>query len=89
MRIFYAAGASPNAYSISKSNLWKNNLFDSLVKLGYEVIPFSKDVMLHFTKYLNYKTDPEEKKAFEAYKNYLQEELLKEIKISQQKRLKN
>ena len=79
MRIFYAAGASPNAYYISESNLWKNNLFDSLVAMGHEVIPFSKDVTWHFTEYRNFETSPEERSHFLAYKSELQSELLKEI----------
>jgi len=79
MRIFYAAGASPNAYHISESNLWKNNLFDSLVEMGHEVIPFSRDVTWHFTEYKNYETSPEERAKFLEYKSELQSELIKEI----------
>lgn len=79
MKIFYAAGASPNAYHISQSELWKNNLFDSLVEMGHEVIPFSKDVTWHFTQYLNYQTSAEERAQFLAYKNELQQALIDEI----------
>lgn len=79
MRVFYAAGASPNAYHISESNLWKNNLFDSLVEMGHEVIPFSKDVTWHFTEYQNYQTSPAERSRFLKYKSELQSNLLKEI----------
>jgi spore maturation protein CgeB len=79
MRVFYAAGASPNAFHISESNLWKNNLFDSLVELGHEVIPFSKDVTWHFTEYQNYQTSPEERSRFLKYKAELQANLIKEI----------
>lgn len=84
MRVFYAAGASPNAYHISESNLWKNNLFDSLVEMGHEVIPFSKDVTWHFTEYKNYQTSPEERSAFLEYKAELQSNLIKEIAAAHQ-----
>src|SRR5258706_4481810 len=79
MRIFYAAGASPNAYYISESNLWKNNLFDSLVAMGHEVIPFSWDVTWHFTEYRNFETSPAERSRFLDYKSELQSQLIKEI----------
>jgi spore maturation protein CgeB len=84
MRIFYAAGVSPNAYNISESNLWKNNLFDSLVEMGHEVIPFSKDVTWHFTAYQNYQTSPEERSKFLQYKSELQASLIKEIATEHQ-----
>jgi len=79
MRIFYAAGASPNAYHISESNLWKNNLFDSLVEMGHEVIAFGKDVTWHFTHYQHYQTSAEEQKKFLKYKADLQAQLVREI----------
>jgi spore maturation protein CgeB len=79
MRIFYAAGASPNAFQISESNLWKNNLFDSLVEMGHEVVPFSKDVTWHFTEYQNYQTSPAERANFLNYKSNLQSDLIEEI----------
>ncbi len=79
MRIFYAAGASPNAYHISDSKVWKYNLFDALVDLGHEVIAFSKDVTWHFTAYLDYQTSPHEQEKFLQYKKELQVELMREI----------
>lgn len=79
MRIFYAAGASPNAYHIGESTLWKSNLFDSLVDMGHEVVPFGRDVTWHFTEYKNYQTSPQEREKFLEYKSYLQRELLREI----------
>ena len=84
MRVFYAAGASPNAYHISESNLWKSNLFDSLVEMGHEVIPFSKDVTWHFTEYKTYQTSPEERSRFLEYKAELQSDLIKEIATEHQ-----
>lgn len=41
MRIFYASGSTPNA--AFSSNLWRNNLYLSLVDLGHEVIEFVYD----------------------------------------------
>lgn len=79
MKIFYASGTSPNAYQISESNLWKNNLFDSLVEMGHEVVPFSRDVTWHFTKYLNYQTDAAAREKFLEYRSLLQTELVREI----------
>ncbi len=84
MKIFYAAGASPNAYHISQSQLWKNNLFDSLVEMGHEVVPFRKDVTWHFTEYLNYETSAEERAKFLAYKADLQTALIEEITAAHQ-----
>jgi spore maturation protein CgeB len=42
MRIFYAATNSPN--SRFRSNLWRKNLRDSLVKLGHEIVDFEYDM---------------------------------------------
>ncbi len=86
MRIFYAVGASPNAFHISDSTLWKNNLFDSLVEMGYEVTSFTKDVTWHFTKYRNYKTCPIEMADFLRYKKDLEAALLNEINLEHGKR---
>jgi spore maturation protein CgeB len=79
MRIFYAAGASPNAYHISASQLWNKNLYDSLVLMGHEVVPFSKDVTWHFTQYPNFETSAEERHLFLEYKQRLQSDLIDEI----------
>ena len=46
MRIFYAADASPNPDFAS--NLWRANLYDSLVSLGHEVIEFHYDLAATF-----------------------------------------
>lgn len=42
MRIFYASETSPNAEF--QSNLWRNNLYLSLVDLGHEVVEFDYDL---------------------------------------------
>lgn len=85
MRIFYASGASPNAYYIKSSTLWKSNLFDSLVQMGHDLKAFSKDVTWHFTEYLNYQHSETEAAEFLKYKSYLQVELLKEIRAEHQR----
>ena len=86
MRIFYASGTSPNANVISQSNLWKNNLFDSLVEMGHEVIPFSRDVTWHFTTYKNYKTSLAQRRKFNQYRSELQSALIAEISNEQRKK---
>ena len=79
MRIFYAAGASPNAYDIGESTLWKRNLHDSLAKMGHEVVPFRGDVTGHFTRYRKYGHDPEDKRGFLEYRARLQKDLLIQV----------
>lgn len=86
MRVFYAAGANPDFYHISESNLWKNNLYDSLVDMGHEVIPFSKDVTWHFTEYKHYQTSPSEQEGFLEYRSILQKELIREISAEHKKK---
>jgi len=79
VRIFYAAGASPNAYDISESRLWERNLHDSLVEMGHEVVRFSRDVTWHFTQYGQYGSSPEDTGKFLEYVRHLQSALLEEI----------
>jgi spore maturation protein CgeB len=43
MRIFYASGASTNAFLVN-SKIWRENLFSALVDLGHEVIEFDYDL---------------------------------------------
>jgi spore maturation protein CgeB len=43
MRIFYAAGSSPNAL-LGRSSIWRSNLLASLRQLGHEVIEFEFDL---------------------------------------------
>lgn len=79
MKIFYAAGSSPNTWDIFQSQLWKVNLFDTLVNMGHEVIPFTKDVTWHFSAYRNYQTSPVEHEHFLKYKKELKVNLVEEI----------
>ena len=46
MRIFYAAGASPNR-ALPESHVWRANLYRALVDLGHEVIELDYDLMPH------------------------------------------
>ena len=79
MRVFYAAGASPNAYGIRESRLWKHNLFGTLVEMGHEVVPFSKDVTWHLATYQNQMNSRRERDLVLKYKAELQAHLLEEI----------
>jgi spore maturation protein CgeB len=79
LRVFYAAGASPNAYGIRESRLWKHNLFDTLVEMGHEVIPFSRDVTWHLATYQNQMNSRKERDLVLKYKAELQASLLEEI----------
>ena len=86
MRIFYASSASPNAYNIKESNLWKNNLFDSLVDMGHEVINFSRDVTWHFSEYTHYMSSEAEREKFLKYRSDLQVWLVEEILAEHRKK---
>jgi len=79
LRVLYAAGASPNAYGIRESRLWKHNLFDTLVEMGHEVIPFSRDVTWHLATYQNQMNSLRERDLVLKYKADLQVSLLEEI----------
>jgi hypothetical protein len=43
VRIFYAAGAQPHE-ALRGSQVWRSNLFDALVDLGHDVVPFEYDL---------------------------------------------
>ncbi|MHB9003844.1 MAG: CgeB family protein [Coriobacteriia bacterium] len=43
MRIFYAVGEAPSA-GLLGSQIWRSNLYDSLVDLGHEVVEFDFDL---------------------------------------------
>ncbi len=44
MRIFYAAGSSPNANFDIHSNVWRNNLYLPLIDAGHDVVEFDYDL---------------------------------------------
>ena len=44
MRIFYAAGSSPNANFDIQSEVWRNNLYLPLIDAGHDVVEFGYDL---------------------------------------------
>ena len=76
MRIFYASDTTPNG-SIN-SNLWKNNLYDSLIDLENEIIEFKYDLKKTFQN-TNYKNSLH-KKFIDKNRPKLSNELLKQIR---------
>ena len=50
MRIFYAANRTTNSNFKMQSNLWRDNLYSSLVDLGHEVIEFDYDLQETFKR---------------------------------------
>ena len=44
MRIFYAADKGPNAHFDIQSNVWRNNLYSSLLAAGHDVVEFDYDL---------------------------------------------
>ena len=76
MYIFYATHPSPNV--VIKSNLWKNNLYQSLVDLGHNVTEFKYDLQKTFQN-LN-PDDPIQKKFIQTNRPKVSKELLNQIK---------
>lgn len=78
MRIFYAAPTSPNV-SID-SQLWRNNLYLSLVDLGHELVEFQYDLRETF---LNLDSDIPDHEAYIIKKRpILSEELLRQVEAA-------
>ena len=78
MRIFYAADSSPNpGFS---SNLWRNNLHDSLVELGHDVVEFRYD--LHETFSHLDPARPDDLKFIDNNRPALSAELLRQIRAA-------
>jgi len=45
LRIFYASDNTPNPWFKGvKSNLWRANLFDTLVEMGHDMVEFEYDL---------------------------------------------
>jgi spore maturation protein CgeB len=82
MRIFYASDSTPNAHF--ESNLWRNNLYNPLVDLGYDVVEFDYDLRKTFQN-LNPAYE-NQKKFIEKNKPKLSQELLRQIKKSHQEK---
>lgn len=79
MRIFYASDNSPNA-SI-QSDLWRNNLYCSLVDLGHEVVEFKYDLSETFQK-LD-KEDPIQAQFIAQNRPKVTDALLTQLRVAQ------
>jgi spore maturation protein CgeB len=71
MRIFYAADKTPNAHF--KSNIWRNNLYLSLIDLGHDVVEFDYELKKIFQN-LN------QKEFIKKNRPKISNELLQQIK---------
>jgi spore maturation protein CgeB len=78
MRIFYASDNTPN--SIIVSNLWRDNLYSSLVDLGHDVVEFQYDLRETFQN-LN-PEDPGRREFIDQNRPKISEELLRQIKLA-------
>ncbi len=76
MRIFYASNTSPNA--TFQSDLWRQNLYSSLVSLGHDVIEFDYDLYETFQNVVS--DDPRQRSFIEVNRPKVSEELLRQIK---------
>jgi spore maturation protein CgeB len=76
MRIFYASNTSPNA--TFQSDLWRQNLYSSLVSLGHDVVEFDYDL---YETFQNVESgDPRQKTFIEGNRPRVTDELLRQIK---------
>jgi spore maturation protein CgeB len=76
MRIFYAAADSPNPHV--RSTLWRDNLYQSLVTMGNEVIEFDYDMSGAFQRLFTPAT-PETSESLAKLRASLGEALLEQI----------
>jgi spore maturation protein CgeB len=78
MRIFYASNTSPDA--AFQSDIWKQNLYSSLVSLGHDVVEFDYDL---YETFLNVDPDdPQQRSFILSNRPKVTRELLKQIKIA-------
>lgn len=82
LRIFYASDTTPN--SAFQSNIWRNNLYQSLVDLGHDVLEFKYDLRKTFQN-LN-PQDPKQKAFINKNRPIITKELLNQIKIAHTKK---
>lgn len=78
MRIFYASDTTPNGFL--QSNLWRSNLYLSLVDLGHEVIEFDYDLGETF-KHLD-PTNPNHQAFIKVNRPKVSRELLLQLKAA-------
>jgi len=78
MRIFYASDTTPNA--AFQSNLWRNNLYLTLVDLGHDVVEFQYDLRDTFRNVDP--SDPLQKAFISKNRPKVTRELLRQVKAA-------
>lgn len=78
LRIFYATETSPNAEF--RSNIWRNNLYESLVDLGHDVVEFSYDLNETF-RHVD-KTNPSHRAFIRKNRPVVTAELLRQVRAA-------
>lgn len=78
LRIFYATETSPNAEF--RSNIWRNNLYESLVDLGHDVVEFSYDLNETF-RHVD-KTNPAHRAFIRKNRPVVTAELLRQVRAA-------
>jgi spore maturation protein CgeB len=78
MRIFYASDHSPNA--AFQSNLWRSNLYCSLVDMGHDVVEFDYDLAETFRRPNTH--EPKQQKFIAENRPRVTAELLRQIKAA-------
>jgi spore maturation protein CgeB len=84
MRVFFASNLSANATGLNASLAWYYNLYRPLVDLGHDVVPFEYDLNPVFR---NLDPSVPEQKAFiETNRPRVEEELLRQVKATHERR---
>jgi spore maturation protein CgeB len=78
MRIFYASDNTPNPIFVS--NLWRHNLYSSLIDLGHDVVEFQYDLRETFQNLDP--QDPGRREFIDQNRPKISEELLRQIKLA-------
>jgi len=78
MRIFYASDTTPN--SAFNSNLWRDNLFSTLVEMGHDVVEFQYDLRRTFRNLDT--SDPVQSAFIGNNRPKLSRELIRQVKAA-------
>lgn len=78
MRIFYASDTTPN--SAFNSNLWRDNLFSTLVEMGHDVVEFQYDLRRTFQNLDA--SDPVQNAFIRNNRPKLSRELIRQVKTA-------
>src|SRR5947207_11822943 len=78
MRIFYASDTTPN--SAFNSNLWRDNLFSTLVEMGHDVVEFQYDLRRTFQNLDT--SDPVQSAFIGNNRPKLSRELIRQVKAA-------